>query len=154
MCETDESVKELIRKFYSLQEERVHTYIVFDGHHHEYLSGAPNYDFPKYRQAVHEMTQEFSKISKDIIAIEEKLKNSHSRNDLAAIVRIVQDEEKNKLELTAQMQLAKQNMVDHPRQDTYKEELSQLKKRLMKTKENIIEALEDLKYESEDLEAR
>ncbi|XP_070564075.1 required for excision 1-B domain-containing protein-like [Ptychodera flava] len=149
----DESAKSLLKTFYNLQGERVHTYRIFDGHHQEYLKDAPNYDFPKYRQAVHEATEEFKRISQGILAVEDKLRNKHNRRDLAGFIRRVQDEEKTKLELTAHLQLAKQNVIDHPSDDSHKEEVNQLKQRLIQVIDNINECLEDLRYETEDLES-
>lgn len=63
-----------------------------------YLNGAPNYNFPMYRQLVHEITQTFSKISQDIILITKHLEEDHNLTTIATIVTGIQNNEKDKLE--------------------------------------------------------
>ena len=64
-----------------------------------YLQAAPNYNFNMYKQLVHEVTEAFNKISKDIISIESEFKGTHNRPSIAAFIRKIQNEEKRKLEL-------------------------------------------------------
>ena len=64
-----------------------------------YLAGAPNYNFPLYRQLVHEITQTFSKISQEILAIKNELNERCCLPTLSAILEKIQDNEKDKLEL-------------------------------------------------------
>lgn len=63
-----------------------------------YLNGAPNYNFPMYRQLVHEITQTFTKISQDIILITKQLEDDYSLTTIATIVTGIQNNEKDKLE--------------------------------------------------------
>lgn len=63
-----------------------------------YLNGAPNYNFPMYRQLVHEITQTFSKISQDIIFIINELEEKHHLTSVSSIVTGIQNNEKDKLE--------------------------------------------------------
>lgn len=62
------------------------------------MNGAPNYNFPMYRQLVHEITQTFTKISQDIILITKQLEDDHSLTTIATIVTGIQNNEKDKLE--------------------------------------------------------
>ena len=66
--------------------------------HQAYLQSAPSYNFPMYRQLVHEITQTFKKISDEIIDIENKLRAQHSLPEVAKFIAKVQEEEKLKLE--------------------------------------------------------
>ena len=72
-------------------------YFIFRGHA-AYLQSAPNYNFPMYRQLVHEITQTFKKISDEIIDIENKFRAQHSLPEVAKFIAKIQEEEKNKLE--------------------------------------------------------
>lgn len=57
------SPAELVKRFNALQEERVLAYKLFEEGFQAYLAGSPNYNFPLYRQLVHEMTQTFNNIT-------------------------------------------------------------------------------------------
>ena len=63
--------------------------------------GTPNYNFPMYRQLVHEITQTFKKISDEIIDIENNMSSEHSLPEVANFIGKVQEEEKLKLELVS-----------------------------------------------------
>ncbi|XP_043577468.1 required for excision 1-B domain-containing protein [Chiloscyllium plagiosum] len=143
----------LVRTLYALQEERVEAYRLFDLGHQAYLRSAPNYDFIKYRQLVHEITQAFNRISKEVIQLKDRFHEEYDRPDLSEHIARVQEREREKLELTARLQLAKQNMLDHPGNETYQEEARELKQRIRKTIEAINEILQDFKYDSEEIEA-
>ncbi|XP_048415714.1 required for excision 1-B domain-containing protein isoform X2 [Stegostoma tigrinum] len=119
----------LVRTLYALQEERVEAYRLFDLGHQAYLRSAPNYDFIKYRQLVHEITQAFNRISKEVIQLKDRFHEEYDRPDLSEHIERVQEREREKLELTARLQLAKQNMLDHPGNETYQEEVQELKHR-------------------------
>ncbi|XP_067871886.1 required for excision 1-B domain-containing protein [Heterodontus francisci] len=143
----------LVRSLYALQEERVEAYRLFDLGHQAYLRSAPNYDFIQYRQLVHEITQAFNRISKEVIHLKDQFHEEFGRPDLSEHIERVQEREREKLELTAQLQLAKQNMLDHPGNETYQEEAQEVKHRINKTIEAINEILQDFKYDSEEIEA-
>lgn len=145
------SPAELVKRFNALQEERVLAYKLFEEGFQAYLAGSPNYNFPLYRQLVHEMTQTFNNISQDIISIREKLCNEHSLNVIASLIDKVQDQEKKKLETTAKLQMCRQNIADHPDDESYKIEETQSKDSIQETITKINEYLEELKYESEEL---
>ena len=67
--------------------------------HLEYLDTSPNYDFLAYRQAVHECTEEFSRISKRIITIEEQFQGEFKNVEIARLIKNVQENEQRRLEL-------------------------------------------------------
>ncbi|TFK06452.1 zinc finger protein 282-like protein [Platysternon megacephalum] len=150
--QTDDAVKLLLRRFYTLQGERVEAYRLFEEGHRAYLSSGPHYDFLRYRQLVHEITLAFSGISQEILQIKEQLQAEHGRPELAQHLSRVQQKEKEKLELTAQLQLARQNVQDQPGVPAHQQEVQELKYKLIKTIEAISEILQDLKYDSEEAE--
>lgn len=59
----------------------------------------PQYDFDHYKQLVHEITQAFSGISKEVLEIKERLQCEFDRPDLAEHIEKLQSKEKQKLEL-------------------------------------------------------
>nr|XP_008118479.2 PREDICTED: uncharacterized protein C19orf60 homolog [Anolis carolinensis] len=122
-----EDTQALVRRFYALQSERVEAYRLFEEGHGAYLRSGPDYDFPRYRQLVHEITEAFSGISQEILGIKAQLEGSHGRGDLARHLAHLQEQERNKLELTAQLQLAKQNAQDHPEVETHSQEVREIK---------------------------
>ena len=65
--------------------------------HKIYLSSGPSYDFVQFRNLVQDITQDFKRISEDIIKIECELR--HMQPDLSVHVAHVQDYEKQHLEL-------------------------------------------------------
>ncbi|XP_067168860.1 required for excision 1-B domain-containing protein [Apteryx mantelli] len=149
---TDDAVKALLRRFYALQGERVEAYRLFEEGHRAYLRSAPRYDFPRYRQLVHEITVAFSGISREILQIKGRLQEEHGRPELAQHLARIQEREQEKLQLTAQLQLARQRAQDQPGEDAHQQEVRELKHRLIKTIEAISEILQDLKYDSEEAE--
>ncbi|XP_021234525.1 uncharacterized protein C19orf60 homolog isoform X1 [Numida meleagris] len=120
--------------------------------HRAYLSSAPHYDFPRYRQLVHEVTAAFSGISREVLQLQGRLRGELGRPDLAQHLTRLQEREQEKLQLTAQLQLARQRAQDEPSVDTHQQEVRELKHRLIKTIEAISEILQDLKYDSEEAE--
>lgn len=59
----------------------------------------PQYDFDHYRQLVHEITQAFSGISKEVLEIKGTLHHNFDRPDLSEHIEKLQNKEKQKLEL-------------------------------------------------------
>ncbi|XP_042297981.1 required for excision 1-B domain-containing protein [Sceloporus undulatus] len=146
----EEDTQALVRHFYALQRERVEAYHLFEEGFQAYLRNGPDYDFPRYRQLVHEITLAFSGISREILQIKEQLEGSHGRPDLAQHLGRIQEKEKEKLQLTAQIQLARQNVQDHPEVEAHAQEVRELKHKLIQTIEAISETLQDFKYDSEE----
>lgn len=66
----------------------------------------PHYDFDHYRQLVHEITQAFCGISKEVLMIKERLHHEFDRPDLSEHLEKLQSKEKQKLELVGQERLS------------------------------------------------
>ncbi|XP_022087914.1 uncharacterized protein C19orf60 homolog [Acanthaster planci] len=141
---------QLIKELFSLQEERIKIYQQLDQGHNVYLGTSPEYDFLTYRQVVHDCTEEFSRISKRVITIEELFQGAFHNAEIAKLIRKIQENEQAKLQLTGQLQIAKQRLQDDPG-DLIEEEVTQLKHKISTTVSQIAELLQDLRYESEDL---
>lgn len=143
--------KELIQRFFKLQEERVKVYQVFDSGFKEYLQTAPAYDFPKYRQLVYNVTQTFNNLSAEVIDIESNLRES-GQHSISNLVRKIQLKEKEKLEMTAKLQIAEQHATGIDSSDPMiTEEAAALKPSLRKLVDDIVELLDELKFEAEDI---
>ncbi|XP_074019965.1 required for excision 1-B domain-containing protein isoform X3 [Numenius arquata] len=124
---TGEAVKALLRRLQELQAERAEAYRLFEEGHRAYLSSAPHYDFPRYRQLVHEITLAFSGISREVLLIAGRLRDQLARPDLAHHLARLQEREQEKLQLTAQLQLARQQAQDQPDVDAHQQEVRELK---------------------------
>ncbi|KAJ8419041.1 hypothetical protein AAFF_G00005400 [Aldrovandia affinis] len=144
--------KKLVQRFYVLQTERIEAYQLFEEGHEAYLRTGPHYDFQHYRQLVHEITQAFSGISKEALEIKERLHQEFDRPDLSEHIEKLQTKEKQKLELTAKLQLAKQNAQDHPEEEGCQEKIQEIRQDMIKNKEALSEILQDFKYDSEESE--
>uniref|UniRef100_A0A8C3IYA7 Uncharacterized protein n=1 Tax=Calidris pygmaea TaxID=425635 RepID=A0A8C3IYA7_9CHAR len=92
--------------------------------HRAYLSSAPHYDFPRYRQLVHEITVAFNGISQEVLLIAGRLRDQLARPDLAQHLARLQEREQEKLQL---LQLARQRAQDQPEVDTHQQEVRELK---------------------------
>ncbi|KAI5620733.1 hypothetical protein C0J50_19720, partial [Silurus asotus] len=95
--------------------------------HEAYLRTGPHYDFEHYRQLVHEITKAFCGISKEMLEIKDRLHQDFDRADLSEHIEKLQTKEKQKLELTAKLQLAKQSAQDHPEDQSYQEKVQEIK---------------------------
>ena len=62
------------------------------------MKGSPNYNFPLYRQLVHEITETFNKISKDIITIKDRFGEHNNFLPLSNLINKIQSAEQTKLE--------------------------------------------------------
>ncbi|KAM4548736.1 required for excision 1-B domain-containing protein [Odontesthes bonariensis] len=142
--------KSLIQRFYHLQSERIETYRLFEEGHEAYLRTGPHYDFDHYKQLVHEITQAFSGISKEVLEIKGRLHNEFDRPDLSEHIEKLQSKEKQKLELTAKLQLARQQAQDHPEEEGCEEKIQDIKHEIIKSNEALSEIMQDFKYDSEE----
>ncbi|XP_037792666.1 required for excision 1-B domain-containing protein-like [Penaeus monodon] len=142
----ENTVASEICKFNLLQEQRVHTYRLFEEGHKIYLSTSPNYDFPTFRQLVHDVTQEFKRISVDIIAIEKNLRASGNAA-VADTILAIQECEKKKLELTAHLQLARQMVTECSESELEKMKEKEIRAELGHVVEEINDHLTELRYE-------
>ncbi|TRY62338.1 hypothetical protein DNTS_025874 [Danionella cerebrum] len=144
--------KTLVRRFYSLQAERVEAYKLFDEGHEAYLRTGPQYDFEHYKQLVYEITKAFCSISKEVLEIKQQLHQDFDRPDLSEHIDKLQVKEKEKLELTAKLQLAKQSAQDHPEDEGFQEKVRELKQEIIKNTAVLSEILQDFKFDSEEPE--
>ncbi|XP_006790396.1 required for excision 1-B domain-containing protein [Neolamprologus brichardi] len=142
--------KALIQRFYHLQSERVETYRLFEEGHEAYLRTGPHYDFDHYRQLVHEITQAFCGISKEVLEIKGRLHDEFDRPDLSEHIEKLQNKEKEKLEMTAKLQLAKQQAQDQPEDQSCQEQIQEIKHKIIQNKEALSEIMQDFKYDSEE----
>lgn len=139
----------LLKKLKALQEERAYTYNLFHEGHKLYLASGPNYNFTKFRQLVHDVTQEFKRISEGVIALEAKLRPVNPK--LVRVIQHLQEAEKAKLQLTARQQLAMQRLQDQPDQEEeIREELMQIRSGLNSVCETITDCCEEAKYAMHD----
>uniref|UniRef100_A0A669Q246 Required for excision 1-B domain containing n=1 Tax=Phasianus colchicus TaxID=9054 RepID=A0A669Q246_PHACC len=142
--QTDEALRALLQRFYALQGERVETYRLFEEGHRAYLSSAPHYDFPRYRQLVHEVTAAFSGISREVLQLQGRLRGELGRPDLAQHLTRLQEREQEKLQLREAARIIRSIWALFI--------VSIRSCRLIKTIEAISEILQDLKYDSEEAE--
>ncbi|CAL8268347.1 unnamed protein product [Arctogadus glacialis] len=141
--------KAVIRRFYALQTERIEAYRLFEEGHEAYLRTGPQYDFDHYRQLVHEITQAFLGISSEVLRIKERLQGELRRADLAEHIDALQHKEKQKLDLTAMLQMARQRAQDHPEEEGCQEKIQEIKHDIIKTQGALAEIMQDFKYDSE-----
>lgn len=151
MAETVFDAYGLLKKFYGLEAERAYTYRIFEEGHKIYLSTAPDYDFNRFRKLVLEVTQEFKGVSQDVIVLEKRLRTEFNLPQLADILLQLQEDEKLKLELTVQLHLAKQNVIDQPKYAEGPTEVKEFKKRLSDVIERINDHMTTLQYAMVDL---
>lgn len=65
--------------------------------HRQYLRSGPHYDFPGYRNTVHEVTQAFAAASREVLAVEAELAGPRAQPLLAGHVRSLQQLEQTRL---------------------------------------------------------
>uniref|UniRef100_UPI00358E3FAD required for excision 1-B domain-containing protein n=1 Tax=Myxine glutinosa TaxID=7769 RepID=UPI00358E3FAD len=116
--------------------------------HKVYLHSGPEYGFQTFRQAVHEATEAFQKVSHDVLALREEARNAWPL--LAVHIEQLQAAESEKLHLTVELQLAKQHLQHFPDEEN-EDEVRWLKQRINTTIEKIGNIMEDFKYDSEDI---
>ncbi|KAL8590376.1 hypothetical protein ACOMHN_011590 [Nucella lapillus] len=141
----------LLKRFYSLQEERVEAYHFLESGFSAYLEGTPNYNFELYRNLVDEITQSFKTISEEVLSIQQQFRDGHGMSRIADTLQRVQLAEKEKLEQTVQLQLSRQGVTDNPDDACLKQQVVEIKEKLQEIVQQINDQLEDLKFESEDL---
>lgn len=94
-------IASLLRQFLQLQNRRAQAYA-------NLKKGFTELGDSAYQQLCNEITVQFSDCSKQVLALESIfLSPSYCRNDLAALLRSVQVQEKQKLHLTATIQVLK-----------------------------------------------
>ncbi|XP_028801044.1 uncharacterized protein LOC114756288 isoform X2 [Neltuma alba] len=95
----------LLRKFLEIQQRRAEAYSKLKKGFSEYMISGGEL---AYQQLCSEITIEFNDCSKEVIELETLFRSSdYCRVDLAQLLRAVQDQEKQKLHMTATIQLLK-----------------------------------------------
>ncbi|KAK4593584.1 hypothetical protein RGQ29_017627 [Quercus rubra] len=95
----------LLRSFLAIQERRAQAYSKLKSGFAEYMVSGGEL---AYQQLCSEITQEFNDCSKQVLEMESLFMNpDYCRIDLAQLLRAVQTQEKQKLQLTATIQLLK-----------------------------------------------
>ncbi|XP_048198613.1 required for excision 1-B domain-containing protein isoform X2 [Perognathus longimembris pacificus] len=115
----------LVLRIQQLQAERAQAFRQLEGAHREYLRSGPHYDFPRYRSAVHEVTQAFAAASREVLAVEAELSGPRAQPLLAGHVRKLQQLEQTRLAAVAQLQLLGTPELTGGQEDT--EQAHQLK---------------------------
>ncbi|KAK1277707.1 hypothetical protein QJS04_geneDACA003493 [Acorus gramineus] len=96
---------DLLRKFLSIQQRRAEAYAKLRRGFSDYVGGGGE---SEYQQLCGEITVEFNDCSKQVLDMESQFLNPEiCRNDLADLLKAVQEEEKKKLQLTVKIQLLK-----------------------------------------------
>jgi len=139
--------EQLIKNFRYAQTARVYAYNKFEVGFKEYL--ATN-TFEQFQQLTQTITVEFVSISNKIREIENDL-NILKRSDLANIIRDIQNNEKEKLRLTAAIQVYRKSEKDLLEEEKFIEPMLQQEKKeysqlLAKIINKINDLLEELKY--------
>ncbi|UYV78151.1 C19orf60 [Cordylochernes scorpioides] len=134
----------ILSTLFELQEERAYAYKLLDEGHKIYLSTAPFHDFEAYQQVVHNVTQDFKRISGSVMELERNLREQHP--PLASLVSQLQCLEQRKLHLTAQLQLARQNILESSEPEA---EVKSIRKEMTSVIDGINDILSELKYEAE-----
>ncbi|KAH9523664.1 hypothetical protein Btru_040626 [Bulinus truncatus] len=145
---------DLIRRFHKLQVARVEGYGLLEDAFKTFIAGAPLYDFNVYKQRVAEITVSFKKISEEIIHIKNSLRDTHNKGEISAIIEKIQELEESKLKTTADLQVARKNASDDPNNEATQQKISAFHLKLDDLAQEINDALEDLKFECEDLYAQ
>uniref|UniRef100_A0A7N0ZRS9 Uncharacterized protein n=2 Tax=Kalanchoe fedtschenkoi TaxID=63787 RepID=A0A7N0ZRS9_KALFE len=100
------AVVALLRQFLAVQQTRAEAYARLRSGFAEYMASAGGE--LAYQQLCTRITQDFNDCSKQVIQIESLLSTpDYSRNDLAQLLRSIQIQEKDKLNLTATIQVLK-----------------------------------------------
>lgn len=145
---------DLLRRFHKLQTDRVCGYDMFEEAFTNFLSDGPEYDFPTYKQKVADITISFKRISEEVIHIKNSLHDTHNKVEISGIIEKIQELEEKKLKQTADYQIARKNLAEEADDESSKQEVANLRQRLEDLAQEITDALDDLKFESEDLYAQ
>ncbi|OVA13767.1 hypothetical protein BVC80_1769g19 [Macleaya cordata] len=100
-------ILDLLRKFLGVQKRRAEAYAKLRRGFNDYMVGGGDL---AYQQVCREITEEFNDCSKQVLEMESLFSNpDFCRDDLAHILRSVQSQEKQKLQLTVTIQVLKKS---------------------------------------------
>ncbi|XP_015987920.2 required for excision 1-B domain-containing protein isoform X1 [Rousettus aegyptiacus] len=145
----DAPIRALVQRILQLQAERTQAFRWLEEGHRQYLRSGPPYDFPRYRSKVHEVTQAFAAVSREVLAVEAELAGPRAQPLLASHVRSLQQLEHTRLATVALLQLMGVPELTE-QEDTL--QIHQLKMKVIKTMEAISEVLQDLRFDAESVE--
>lgn len=106
--QAQQSVTDLLKLFMQVQQQRAEHYSSMHQAFRTFLSTRQE---PVFRHALQEATAGFNSCSKQVIFAETCLKQELQRPDLAALLRVVQEQEREKLRLTLSLQSLKQALA-------------------------------------------
>eukprot|EP00051_Salpingoeca_urceolata_P035218 m.28819 g.28819 ORF g.28819 m.28819 type:complete len:159 (-) comp8953_c1_seq1:235-711(-) len=132
-----------------IQHARLQTYDALDSAFAQYLVSGPEKDFAGFRQAVHESTQLFQKLSAQLTLIRDRFV-TQGRSELADMVAELQALEKDKLSTTADYQLAAQEALERPADVDDPMDVGEadtLKRRIAQLTQQASDLVRSLKYE-------
>jgi len=141
----------IVKKFQQLQEERTHVYHLFNEGHKIYLHTAPNFNVAHFRQLMDKITQLFKRIFEENLIIESRIRMEFGNTKLANYISKIEEVEKLKLELTAQLQLAKEKACDYSGEPEREIHVLEMKQRLNRVSEKLDDYLEEVQFEIADL---
>lgn len=143
-----------IQRFQKLQEQRTQAFHELDQYHKIFLCHAPNYEagFDDFKKGVSGVTEQFQKISKEIITIKEAFTEEQPELQVAALIGRIQELEEKKLNTVVDLQLAKQQALDNPGDELCEKNWNLIRAGLNKLCEEITETLTEIRYEAADLD--
>jgi hypothetical protein len=148
-----------MKQFQSLQSQRSNVYAEWEQTFRNYIQSKSENELKLYTALSVEVTEKFRNISVGVKQIEaeiqaKELETQFSQDlnakDMYNLIRTVQLNEKSKLELTIAIQLLQSEYVIHRKteyDEHYQQELINLRQRLAVIKQNINEALEEIRLE-------
>lgn len=155
----------LLQDFRDLQEERIRQFNYLNTSHKTYLetgkqTGCQDYDLDNYKLCVKESTDKFKSISAKIMAINDKLavfsrQNGNDNGPPMTFIKQIQESEEQKLRITVDLQLAKQQEQEAPKdeEELNKKNVNGLVKMLNQVTENIRDSMEEIRYFVEEVKS-
>uniref|UniRef100_A0A2P2N4W0 Uncharacterized protein n=1 Tax=Rhizophora mucronata TaxID=61149 RepID=A0A2P2N4W0_RHIMU len=139
----------LLRKFLQIQQRRAQAYALLKRGFAEYMVSGGEL---AYQQLCSEITAEFNDCSKQVLEMESLFLNpEYGRIDLAGLLRAVQTQEKQKLHLTATIQVLKR--AGHPSERLVSHENCRFKKPMEHECVHVREITEDAGTEEAEADA-
>mmetsp|Transcript_26427 Transcript_26427/g.42464 ORF Transcript_26427/g.42464 Transcript_26427/m.42464 type:complete len:149 (+) Transcript_26427:103-549(+) len=139
------NAKALLKEFTKRQEQRANSYSELRFFFKRYLGDR---DVKTYQSSCKSITKKFKAIGDDILKIEKELIEL-KRNEWAAHIRQIQDNEKAKLQLTVKIQVLKTKyLLDRQDKDApeYTSTLRSYQRQMATIIEKINDTLEEIKY--------
>ncbi|GAB5591158.1 hypothetical protein Unana1_06058 [Umbelopsis nana] len=140
MTKNDPLLK-LLKSFTESQSTRVALYKEFDDAFNDYKT--KRLPVEQYQSICGIVTEGFQEVSQQIQDVERQLKDTHAREDLAALIRKVQDGEREKLKLTVNLQIW--DIESESSDKDYNQAIADARPELAKLVESINEVLEEIR---------